>query len=35
MTDRGKELVIGLATGVLFWAVLFTTVVLATRGCAS
>lgn len=36
MTDRGKEVVEGLIVGVLFWGLLFGTVVmLMQRACAS
>jgi TM2 domain-containing membrane protein YozV len=36
MTDRGKEVVTGIATGLLFWTVIFGTVVmLMQRACAS
>lgn len=36
MTDRGKQLVEGLVVGVMFWGLVFGTVVmLLQRACAS
>jgi len=35
MTDRGKELVVGLVTGLLFWVVVLGTAAMALqRACA-